>query len=131
MAGSMIDFGLVVLIWLVQLIIYPGFAYCDRSSFISWHRKYMWLVSFIVAPLMLSQLLLKAYLLYISTDWQTGTSLLLVFLTWIHTFLRAVPLHNKLNIKGNEPALVENLVRINWIRTAAWTVIWLLGILTW
>ena len=126
---SMIDFGLVVLIWLVQLIIYPGFRFSDKSSFIPWHSKYMWLVSFVVAPLMLFQLAIIIYQLSVFTHWYVILSLGLALLVWLVTFRFAVPIHNKLNEEGNKYTLVQNLVRINWIRTGAWTLIWLLGLL--
>ena len=52
------DFGLVVLIWLVQLIIYPGFKFQERQNLLSWHKKYSKRISVIVIPLMLAQLLI-------------------------------------------------------------------------
>ena len=44
------DFGLVVLIWIVQLIIYPAFYVVADNNFAAWHKKYMSLISYLVIP---------------------------------------------------------------------------------
>ncbi|MBX2821145.1 MAG: hypothetical protein KTR29_15725, partial [Rhodothermaceae bacterium] len=54
-ARTVVDFGLLVLIWIVQLIVYPGFKYSDIHLFGDWHSQYSMLISFLVIPLMLSQ----------------------------------------------------------------------------
>ena len=36
-----IDFAIFVLIWLVQLVVYPVFHQINVSVFVSWHRKYL------------------------------------------------------------------------------------------
>jgi len=45
-----VDFGMLILIWLVQLIIYPSFQYSARESFIQWHEKYTGLITLVVLP---------------------------------------------------------------------------------
>ncbi|MEQ9363414.1 MAG: hypothetical protein RIF32_04185, partial [Leptospirales bacterium] len=57
-ALHLFHFGLVVLIWLVQLVIYPAFMYADAEQFTDWHRVYTERVSLVVVPLMLGQLVL-------------------------------------------------------------------------
>ncbi|MEJ2003637.1 MAG: hypothetical protein P8X57_01445 [Cyclobacteriaceae bacterium] len=128
---SMIDFGLVILIWLVQLIIYPAFEFSHRSSFPDWHRKYMWLITLFVAPLMFAQLAFIIYQVYAFRNIMSVISLVLAIFVWVHTFLRAVPVHNKLSTDGNTKLLVLKLVRVNWLRTVIWTMIWILGLLLW
>ncbi len=34
------DFGLVVLIWIVQLVIYPGLCYYSETDLLKWHKLY-------------------------------------------------------------------------------------------
>ena len=36
-----LDFGLFLVLWLVQLIIYPGFYYSADTTFIDWHVSYV------------------------------------------------------------------------------------------
>ena len=124
---SMVDFGIVVLIWLVQTIIYPFFASADKPSFIRWHGKYMRQITFFVAPLMFLQtglIILKAVAEPSLPQFMSLAGLVFV---WVHTFLVAVPLHNLLATQGNQAQLTNRLVRINWYRTSVWTLIWLLG----
>ena len=51
----MVDSGLFILIWLVQLIIYPSFRYTEEKDFVGWHARYTWVIGAIVSPLMLVQ----------------------------------------------------------------------------
>src|SRR5919112_3032071 len=61
-ANRLASFGLVVLIWLVQIIIYPAFAEIAPDRFARWHAGYTRAVTWIVAPLMLGQVALLAWL---------------------------------------------------------------------
>lgn len=46
---------------------------------------------------------------------------ILVVVVWAATFFVSVPLHNQLGAGGYAAATVAQLVRTNWLRTAAWT----------
>ena len=51
-----IDFGMFVLIWLVQLIIYPVLDEVSIEKFSKWHEIYCRRIAFVVLPLMIAQL---------------------------------------------------------------------------
>ena len=36
-ARVIIDFGAVVLIWMVQLVVYPSFTYFQKKELMDWH----------------------------------------------------------------------------------------------
>jgi len=65
------DFGMLVLIWLVQLIIYPSFEFTDKDAFLGWHEKYTGLITVVVLPLMLGQLGLTLYQLTLDCNFYT------------------------------------------------------------
>ena len=119
----LLDFGLVVLIWMIQLIVYPSFLYYTTTNLVVWHRKYTQLIGYIVGPLMLGQLGVAIY--QVSTDFTLYHSLCILTIAaiWIVTFLQFVPIHNNIS-KGriNEPMLLS-LVRKNWSRTILWTLL--------
>jgi len=125
---TVIDFGLVVLIWLVQLIIYPSFRYYSPAELADWHPKYTNLITFVVAPLMLAQVIAIGYQLYQRTAWLTLLSAGLVALMWVLTALVAVPIHNAIAAGDASPETLERLVQTNWLRTVGWTLIFLLGL---
>ncbi len=126
---TLTDFGLLVLIWLVQLIIYPGFRYTRQEDFVPWHQKYTFLITLIVSPLMLGQATLVILQLYTTPSPAVIASALLILLIWLSTFLQAVPTHNLLAQGHNTVELVEKLVTVNWTRTILWTLVFLLGLL--
>jgi len=122
------DFGMLVLIWLVQLIIYPSFEFTDKDAFLGWHEKYTGLITVVVLPLMLGQLGLTLYQLTQERSWSTIACLVLIAFCWIVTFTLSVPAHNQLQAVGNEVEIVRWLVLTNWLRTIAWTAVSILSI---
>ena len=129
------DFGLLVLIWLVQLVIYPSFQYYSKKELVEWHQRYTIQVTYVVLPLMLGQLII-AILQFKNVNsapmaQYTELSLLLILALWLSTFLQFVPMHNKISNGDFNEELLLKLVRKNWIRTILWTLLfcssWIYG----
>ena len=123
-----IDFGLVVLIWLVQLIIYPSFKHVAPDAFVAWHTKYSMLISIVVIPLMFGQVAAVGYQLVYTPHWATWVSAGLVALAWISTFFQAVPLHNLLGAGQDISTHIVRLIEVNWNRTILWSLVFGLGL---
>lgn len=124
----LIDFGLVVLIWMTQLVVYPSFTYYSEPDLINWHTKYTTAISIIVMPLMLLQVGIHGWQLADQFSWLRLTASILIGLTWINTFLFAVPLHSQIDAQQDVLEAAKKLVRVNWYRTALWSVVFLLGL---
>ncbi|GAB5563815.1 MAG: hypothetical protein Wins2KO_08780 [Winogradskyella sp.] len=125
----LIDFGLVVLIWIVQLIIYPSFTYYKNTNLLKWHRIYTGRVTFIVLPLMVSQLIISVIQVLNGLNLYTITSLLIIVILWLLTFLLFVPLHQKIDQNKFEFSTTVSLVNLNWFRTALWSLLFFLSLL--
>lgn len=121
------DFGLFILIWIVQLIIYPGFLHYTSKDLIVWHRSYTARFSFIVMPLMLGQLCLVFYQLFLKIDLYSVLSLIILILLWLSTFLQFVPIHRKISQGIANEELLNILVKKNWVRTFLWTLLCLIS----
>ena len=119
------DFGLVVLIWLVQLVIYPGFLYFRAENLATWHKKYTSLISYIVGPLMLVQLMLAIYLLITLPTFFNAAGLLMILAIWATTFLHFVPMHEAVADGELNENLLNDLAHKNWLRTILWTFVFL------
>ena len=111
----------MILIWLVQVIIYPGFLSVPTSGFIVYHRWYVKRISFIVLPLMISEAVMTVW--WLSVDHEPAAVLSAVFIAvvWLSTFTLQVPIHIRLGF-GKDDALIRRLVATNWIRTVGWSV---------
>lgn len=120
-------FGLLVLIWMVQLIVYPSFRFAQTGEFLVWHKIYMRAISWIVVPLMFGQVALVA--LTWSMDWRSVVQALGIAVAWGVTFLWSAPGHQELQRVGWDAGVIDRLVLTNWARTAAWTVVWLVGVI--
>lgn len=153
-ALHLFHFGLLVLIWLVQLVIYPSLAYVAVDRFRDWHKSYTERVSLVVVPLMFGQLglvTLRIVCEFMGWSGLFGTldardasdaaaagdavqmaSVLVwiqVLACWLATFLISVPIHSRLQEYGHSESLIQQLVLTNWIRTGLWTGIFLLDFL--
>ena len=124
----LVDTAMFMLIWLVQLIIYPAFGSIDTGRFKSWHQRYMRTMTVIVGPLIISQGLLAGVQCLTDLNLRHGIGIAALLLALGTTAALSVPCHNRLQQQGNRPALTARLVRTNWIRTAAWSVVWLTGL---
>lgn len=117
------DSGLLVLIWLVQLLVYPSFLYYEKQNLLIWHKKYTSAISMIVIPLMFGQLIIATIQCIKLPDAQSIISLILVIVVWIITFLQFVPIHNKITQNLATGTLLKRLIKRNWWRTLLWTLI--------
>jgi hypothetical protein len=52
------DAGLFVLIWMVQLMVYPSFLYYEKQNLVKWHNHYVKGLAIIVIPIMFGQLII-------------------------------------------------------------------------
>ncbi len=121
----LLDAGLLVLIWLVQLVVYPSFTYYNEDQLKQWHKNYTAKITIIVLPMMLGQLFLYMYSALYSSATLDYLMAALVIMTWVVTFVIAVPLHRKLDKMPNTVEVRKKLIRTNWIRTCLWTIIFI------
>jgi len=119
----LVDFGLMVLIWIVQLIIYPSFKHYQKQNLVSWHHIYSSRITVIVLPLMAVQFMMSLYALYFNFSWVSSLIMLLVLILWSTTFLQAVPLHYKITSGHFVGNTITKLIRVNWLRTVLWTLV--------
>lgn len=124
-----IDFGFAVLIWAVQLIIYPSFKYYGTENLVKWHRIYTMRVTYIVLPLMFTQLIITIINVWNQLNIISISSLTIVLILWLLTFIVFVPIHQKID---NETAVsndLDELISKNQYRTFLWTVLFLLSLI--
>lgn len=125
-ACRLVSFGLVVLIWLVQCVIYPSFAAVEPGSFVAWHARYTRAITWFVGPLMLAQVGLLGRLLYERPGVRISAAASAVAACWIATAALAVPCHDRLQAGGRDLAVIRRLVATNWVRTVGWTLAFVL-----
>lgn len=123
-------FFLIGLIWLVQLVHYPSFRFFEADNFLSFHHFHTESIKYIVAPTMLTELILGAFLVYqnhFTADFIVP--FLAVLGIWVSTAFVQIPLHAKLADRLDEND-IEKLISSNWIRTVLWTLkgFWLIWI---
>lgn len=116
---SLISASLCTLILLVQFLIYPSFHNIAEDSFRNAMEAHQRKISFIVIPLMVSELLLSAYFAFSTRSVASIASFLLVLLVWASTAFIQVPLHQKL-LMGKNHQLIKQLVQSNYVRVILW-----------
>lgn len=112
------------LVWVVQLVVYPGFrAVGSAASWPSFHDAHSRAMGLAVGPPWAVQGGTLAVLL---VDRPAGVPTWLVLLaaalglvTVVVTLVWSVPLHGRL--QPYDPDAAGRLLKTNWLRTAAWT----------
>jgi DMSO reductase anchor subunit len=125
---SLVDFGMCVVLWLVQLVIYPSFLRVEPSELVAWHKAYTFRVSFVILPLMLGQLALAILTVLDDASILEWTAFALVIVCWYLTFFVSVPLHRKIEQNDISRETRQKLITTNWPRTILWSVIFGLGL---
>lgn len=121
------DTGMLVVLWMVQLAVYPSFLRVEGSELVAWHKRYTFRVSFIIMPLMFAQLGCAAMLAVNEIRFMDWLVLALVMLSWALTFFISVPLHRKIDQGDSSQEIRQRLIATNWPRTVLWSAIFLLG----
>lgn len=109
------------LIWVIQLVHYPSFQFCDPSKAKAFHDFHCRRISYVVIPLMFAELFSGAWSWW-HRDFATVSHIAFgaLILIWISTFAIQIPLHNRLAEKM-DAGVIQKLVLSNWIRTFLWS----------
>ncbi|MBC7740924.1 MAG: hypothetical protein H7061_01925 [Bdellovibrionaceae bacterium] len=106
-------------IWLVQVLVYPFFRLVGEKEFTPLHQFHMKQITWVVAPVMLVELVTSAWLLYSNKNILYLCNFVSVGSLWIMTAFINVPTHNKLRFSAIDSKY--KLVSNNWPRTVIWT----------
>ena len=117
--------GLLTLIWVVQIIIYPGMHAWVNDKFADLHRDYTRRISVIVGPLMLAQAVLALRQVIIVPELISVMQAILIASVWSVTTFISVPLHRRLS-SGYDARVINRLINTNWLRTLGWSLVSLL-----
>tara|TARA_B100000530_G_scaffold308726_1_gene234033 strand:+ start:156 stop:557 length:402 start_codon:yes stop_codon:yes gene_type:complete len=108
---------------ITQFVTYPSFKLIKSSIFSEFHKSYTNKMVFIVAPVMILELISSLLLVtFDMNDNNTGIVLLItLMLIWCLTFFTIVPIHNKLSVNYNKD-LNQKLIKYNGLRTILWII---------
>ena len=108
---------------ITQFVTYPSFKLIKSSIFSEFHKSYTNKMLFIVAPVMILELISSLLLvIFDMSDNNTGIVLLItLMLIWFLTFFTIVPIHNKLSVNYNKD-LNQKLIKYNGLRTILWII---------
>lgn len=121
-AQTLAAFAMTGVIWMVQLVQYPGFSRVGVPEFAAFHLHHARSIGLVVGPLMVLELLTALLLAAVGEPawfWRSMLAVLLVI--WFSTALWQGPLHGRLAREGPRRDLLRALVRGNWLRTFLWT----------
>ena len=110
---------LVGVILMTQFINYPLFK-SIKSDFTDYHKKYTERMGYVVAPLMIIELVLVTYIIiHHKENLFVIFIFLLTIIIWASTFFIQVPIHNTLSKKKEKNKIIK-LNKSNYIRTICW-----------
>ena len=108
---------------ITHFVTYPSFKLIKSSLFSEFHKSYTNKMLFIVAPVMILELISSLFLVIFDvSDNNTEIGLLIsLLLIWFLTFFIIVPIHNKLTVNYNKD-LNRKLIKYNGLRTIFWII---------
>ena len=106
---------------ITHFVTYPSFRLIKSNTFSEFHKSYTKKMLFIVAPVMILELISSLLLVIFDiSDNHTEIGLLItLILIWLLTFFNIVPIHNKLTVNYNKD-LNQKLIKLNGLRTILW-----------
>ena len=107
-------------ILITQIVNYPLFKYV-KGEFSPFHKQYVKWIGFVVAPIMITELVIVSIMLI--QDWDNiliQLIAILLFIIWLSTFFIQVPIHNELSLSNKKN--LNLLIYSNWIRTICWVL---------
>ena len=125
--NMVINSVLVGIIIITQFITYPLFKFID-SGFKKYHTAYTQRMGYVVAPLMIAELLLviKITIQHFNNEIIILISILTLII-WLSTFCIQVPVHNSISKKITQNQITF-LIKSNYIRTFCWLLKLILSI---
>jgi len=126
---------MVGVIWLVQIVHYPLYHHIHAQSFPDYEVQHVNKITLVVAPVMFIEATTALILMVRAPAgfplWARLLGLVLVIVIWGATLALNVPQHNQLSYQFDR-AVLDQMIRANWIRTLAWSargalVLWTLG----
>ena len=112
---------MVGIIWVIQLLHYPTFHFIKESGYEEFQHFHMQRISFIVIPVMITELLSGFMLVYYFRSNLLIFCLIILLVIWLITFIFFTKLHQIL-LGGYDKIIVDKLVQINWSRTVLWSL---------
>lgn len=111
-------------IWFVQVVHYPLFRLVGAGSFIAFERVHTRRISYIVVPLMVTEMSAALVLPFLDpvapARGLAWVGAVLAILIWLVTFTVQVPLHRRL-LEGYDAGAVDRLVKSNGLRVGLWS----------
>lgn len=117
-------FYFIGLIWIIQIVHYPLFAYVGTTEFTLYHSEHGKRISTILGLPVLLTLLSALWMFWQRPApvplWAVIVNFVCACTLWILTAYLFIPLHRQLG-KGYAAHTVDQLVQSNWLRTFLWT----------
>lgn len=111
-------------LWFCQIVIYPLFAKVDDADYIAYHRFYSRRIPLVVILPGFACFVLPLPLVVFGPSvplWMSAANIACGFAALLVTVCWAIPRHNRLEKHGKHEKTIAELVRYNWLRTAAMT----------
>ena len=114
--------GMLGVIWVVQLCVYPRFEDLDPQKFIGAHQRHCRGIGLVVGPLMMTELVTAVFLVWVANDsWLQWAILFLTLAIFLTTAIVQAPCHDKLS-QGFDQRRCQSLTQGNWLRTGLWSI---------
>ena len=107
-------------LWIKQIVMYPSLALIPSESFSCFEILRQKRVKWVLYPVVGTELF-TGLVLMTQDSWIFKANFALILFIWFISFTVYYPIMRKLR-EGKDDELINNLVKINWLKTVAWSV---------
>ena len=121
LANLVVAAALAGLIWTIQVVHYPLFARVGTETWPRYEAEHQRRITWLVGPLMVANVALGVALFLADRGALSALNAGLAIAVFAATGLIYAPMHAALRSSASD-AEIARLVRVNWARTATWTL---------
>jgi hypothetical protein len=122
---SLVSFWAMAQIWFAQIVVYPLFAKVGDRDYVGYHTFYTARIPLPVILPGFASFLLPIALAFLGPQvpvWMTAANVAMGIIGLLVTVLLEIPRHGRLERSGKNDAIIAELIRFNWPRTASMTL---------
>lgn len=126
----LVNTALFAQVWLVQMVVFPGFLYYSEENWKVWQRNLAMRMTIVMVPLILAQMITYTLSLVAGITISDILSMVLIIVGLAVTFYIGFSWYEKCQAAEDTMELRKSIQKVIWIRTLAWSMILIISLIS-
>lgn len=125
----LINTALFAQVWLIQVVVFPGFLYYSEENWKVWQRNLAMRMTLVMVPLILAQMITYTISLVAGITTSDILSVVLILVGLAVTIYIGFSWYERCQAAEDTKELRKSVQKIIWIRTLAWSMILIISLI--